>query len=179
MDDKDAPKDPANAETDPPPGAGLFEDNSSTKPLVVQDISFPADLPTAYSIIFSFISDESGYLEKDISDSKGMFNCNIQTFKILKNFYKINAAVDLTQFTGSDNIGKYLLSEFKNILVPNITFDIEILPINIYLNIDEKSFGNSTFRRKCAFGATIFTVPVITAFVFLNGVFIDERSPAS
>ena len=79
---------------------------------------------------------------KDISDSKGMFNCNIQTFNILKNFYQINAAVDLTQFTGSDNIGKYLLSEFKNILIPNITFDIEILPINIYLNIDEKSFGN-------------------------------------
>ncbi len=93
-------------------------------------------------IIFSFISDESGYIEKDISDSKGMFNCNIQTFNILKNFYQINAAVDLTQFTGSDNIGKYLLSEFKNILIPNITFDIEILPINIYLNIDEKSFGN-------------------------------------
>ena len=38
-------------------------------------------------IIFSFISDESGYIEKDISDSKGMFNCNIQTFNILKNIY--------------------------------------------------------------------------------------------
>ena len=58
MDDKAAPKDPANAETDPPPGAGLFEDNSSTKSVVEQDISFPADLPTAYSIIFSSGSKE-------------------------------------------------------------------------------------------------------------------------
>ena len=49
----EAPKTPANAETLPPPGAGLSEDNSSENSCIFIEAKGPNSSYIQYSIIFS------------------------------------------------------------------------------------------------------------------------------
>ena len=95
------------------------------------------DLP----VLFKFSVGDGILTEKMTSDENGYIYSHIQKLNGRKQNYQIKAELDLALFTGNDEIGNYLFTELSGTHIPHTFFNIDVEPLIIYLESDEKSLG--------------------------------------
>jgi len=98
---------------------------------------FVKDLP----ILFKFSVGDGVLTERMTSDESGYIYSQIQKMKGMKQYYQIKAELDLALFTGNDEIGNYLFTELSGPHIPHTFFNIDVEPLIIYLESEEKSLG--------------------------------------
>ena len=123
-------------------------------------------------VLLKFTVGTGSLVGKITSDKYGNVHSTIQKLSEIQNHYQIKAELDMLSFTGEDEIGKYLFSEFKGIGIPTTFIDIEVTPITIFLLSDEKSLGKTLNN------------PLVTPIVIksleekLNAIFINDQNDA-
>jgi hypothetical protein len=120
-------------------------------------------------VIFKFSEGNGSLTEKMNSDKTGNVQSTIQNLNEMLNYYQIKAELDMLSFTGDDEIGIYLYSEFKGPLIPTTFFNIKVKPITLYLISEEKSLGKTLAN------------PIVTPIIIksleekLSATFINEK----
>ncbi len=120
-------------------------------------------------ILFNFTEGTGSLAGRMNSDKTGKVQSTIQKLNEMINHYQIKAELDMISFTGNDEIGNYLFTEFRGSVVPTTFFNIEVRPITIYLISEEKSLGKTLAN------------PLVTPIVIksleekLSATFIHEK----
>ena len=121
-------------------------------------------------VLLSFTIGRGSLVDKTTSDRFGNVQTILHDFVKIQNHYQVKAELDILSFTGEDGIGEYLFSEYKGINIPFTFIDIEITPMTIFLQSDEKSLGKTLMN------------PLVTPIIIkslekkLDAIFITDQN---
>ena len=101
-------------------------------------------------IRFSFDTGKGDLVASSLTDDGGKAVSNVSKIKSLLADQKVKATIDLQSFVGQDDIGLAIIDEFRQYNLPAVYFSISLEPITIFLDVDEKIFGNPSNQNVIA-----------------------------
>ena len=93
-------------------------------------------------IRFSFETGQGDLVTFSLTDNKGKAVSNVSKIKSSLADQKVKATIDLQSFVGQDDIGTAIMEEFMQYNLPAVYYSIALEPITIFLDVDERIFGN-------------------------------------